>query len=227
VIRPRRRTRAALAVALATLACARRGASPARSEPGFPLRIDRARLDGDTLVVEYVLTNDARDAVWVACPAPACGHPALVSGRFDGLGSDRATVQVSSRVAPEGSTAASASSPERVPFRRVPPGESRWEARYVLPGPLPAGARAVELAVGVLPCPDPEFLPALRRLDIACSDPLRRTECERLRRALPADGIRFATRRERCGGREVEVVELQRLSRARRSLDDVPRTPPR
>jgi hypothetical protein len=209
-----------LGALLATLACARRGAPPTPREPEFPLRIERARLDGNALVVEYVLTNDARDAVWVACPAPACGHPALVAGRFDGLGSDGATVQVSSRVAPEELTAARIPLPERVPFRRVPPGESRWEARYDLPEPVPAGARTVELAIGVLPCPDTEFLPAMRRTDVACSDPLFAAECERLRRALPAEGFRYATHRERCGEREVELLELQRLSRARHALDE-------
>jgi len=200
-----------LAVSAVLGACAGREVRPSPREPTFPLRIERAQLRGRILSVTYVLTNDSDGPVWAACPSPECAFPTLVSGRVDEIAASGTVIRVSSRLVPP-SPGPDLHGSQHVPFRRIGPGETRWEATYAVPAL--AVVTGVELAIGILSCPGVDPLLPLLPSRLECSE-LPPGECDGLRRALPPDGLRYATPGLlTCGPRGEAASTLQHVSRA-------------
>lgn len=162
-----------LAPALLVCAACRTGAGHASSSAAsFPVDVKAARLVGTYISVEYTLTNDSAHPVWVGCPDFECAIPGTFGARVDGVSSEGTMVRLSSRLIAEPDGVLGWTWRELVPFRRVAPGATRWRAEFELTS---AEARAiaaatgpvqVELAIGVLPCPDRELLPPVEGLGI-------------------------------------------------------------
>jgi hypothetical protein len=197
------RTVAIVVVAIAAAGCrTTRGGVAAQAGPAFPLRLDAARATGRVVTLEYTLTNDSGHDVWAACPDSECAVPGTRATRLDGVTPDGTVLRLSSRIVPE-ERGLFTTWPERVPFRRIAPGESRWRAVYDLSGEAAraiacaAGPVTVELSIGILSCAEPDLLPPLERTDVHLAGPGARVD---------------------CAGRERPVLEVQQVTTATRTL---------